>query len=89
MQHVTGDVQRFDAVRAGGLGLVKQDIAHHTQDVVAPLLRFHVALDTVGDIVREGAEVLVAGNAVFAKGDIRENVKKLLVAARGATLTRA
>ena len=48
-----------------------------------------VALDTVGDIVRAGTEILVAGNAVFAKGDIRENAKKLLEAARSATLTRA
>lgn len=48
-----------------------------------------VALDTVGDIVRAGAELLVAGNAVFSKGDIRENAKKLLEAARAATLSRA
>jgi len=48
-----------------------------------------VAPDTVGDIVRAGAELLVAGNAVFGKGDIRENAKKLLEAARSATLTRA
>src|SRR5882724_10015377 len=48
-----------------------------------------VAPDTVGDIVRAGAELLVAGNAVFGKGDIRENAKKLLEAARAATLTRA
>ena len=46
-----------------------------------------VALDTVGEIVRAGAEVLVAGNAIFGKGDIRENAKKLLEAARSATLT--
>src|SRR5437899_4157737 len=48
-----------------------------------------VALDTVGDIVRAGAELLVAGNAVFGKGDIRENAKQLLGPARAATLTRA
>jgi ribulose-phosphate 3-epimerase len=48
-----------------------------------------VALDTVGEIVRAGAEILVAGNGVFANGDIRENAKKLLEAARSATLTRA
>ena len=47
-----------------------------------------VSLDTVGEIVRAGAELLVAGNAVFSKGDIRENAKKLLEAARAATLTR-
>src|SRR6202140_1511423 len=28
-----------------------------------------VGLDTVGDVVRAGAEILVAGNAVFGKGD--------------------
>jgi ribulose-phosphate 3-epimerase len=44
-----------------------------------------VALDTVGDIVRAGAEILVAGNAVFAKGDIRENARKLLEAARATS----
>jgi ribulose-phosphate 3-epimerase len=48
-----------------------------------------VALDTVSDIVRAGAEILVAGNAVFAKGDIRENARKLLEAARAATSVKA
>jgi ribulose-phosphate 3-epimerase len=43
-----------------------------------------VALDTVGDIVRAGAEILVAGNAVFSHGDIRENARKLLEAARAS-----
>jgi len=47
-----------------------------------------VALDTVTDIVNAGAELLVAGNAVFGHGDIRENARKLLAAARSATLTR-
>jgi ribulose-phosphate 3-epimerase len=47
-----------------------------------------VALETVGEIVRAGAEILVAGNAVFGTGDIRENTKKLLDAARSAALTR-
>ena len=46
-----------------------------------------VALDTVGDIVRAGAEILVAGNGVFAYGDIRENAHKLLQAARSAAVT--
>jgi ribulose-phosphate 3-epimerase len=48
-----------------------------------------IALNTVGDVVRAGAELLVAGNAVFGKGDIRENAKKLLEAARAATLSHA
>ena len=48
-----------------------------------------VALDTIGDIVRAGAELLVAGNAVFSKGDIRENAKKLFAAALAASLSHA
>jgi ribulose-phosphate 3-epimerase len=48
-----------------------------------------VALDTVGDVVRAGAELLVAGNAVFGRGDIRENARKLLQAARSASLMHA
>jgi ribulose-phosphate 3-epimerase len=48
-----------------------------------------VTLETAGDVVRAGAELLVAGSAVFGKGDISENTKKLLAAARAATLTRA
>jgi len=36
-----------------------------------------------------GLKLLVAGNAVFGKGDIRENAKKLFGSARAATLTRA
>lgn len=48
-----------------------------------------VALDTIGDVVRAGAELLVAGNAVFGRGDIRENARKLLQAARSATAAHA
>ncbi len=48
-----------------------------------------VDLDTVGRVVRAGADLLVAGNAVFAHGDPRENARKLLQAARDVTLTRA
>ena len=48
-----------------------------------------IDLSTVGDVVRAGADLLVAGNAVFALGDIRENASKLLRAARGATAMRA
>jgi len=48
-----------------------------------------VDLETVTDIVKAGAELLVAGNAVFGHGDIRSNASKLLEAARAATLTRA
>jgi ribulose-phosphate 3-epimerase len=48
-----------------------------------------VGLDTVGDVVRAGAEILVAGNAVFGKGDPKDNARALLEAARSATLQRA
>jgi ribulose-phosphate 3-epimerase len=48
-----------------------------------------VDLETVSDIVKAGAELLVAGNAVFGRGDIRSNAAKLLEAARAATLARA
>ena len=44
-----------------------------------------VALDTVVDIVRAGAEVLVAGNAVFGHGNPKEHAQKLLKAATEAT----
>jgi ribulose-phosphate 3-epimerase len=48
-----------------------------------------VGLDTVEEIVRAGAELLVAGNAVFGHGDAKHNARQLLDAARAATLTRA
>ena len=48
-----------------------------------------VDLTTIGKVVSAGAELLVAGNAVFSHGDIRENAHKLLQAARGATMARA
>ncbi len=47
-----------------------------------------IALDTVGEVVRAGAEILVAGNAVFGKGDPRANAQKLLKAATEATLQK-
>jgi ribulose-phosphate 3-epimerase len=47
-----------------------------------------VALETVGDIVRAGAEILVAGNAVFGIGDPRQNAQKLLKAATEAVLLK-
>src|SRR5271168_4702419 len=48
-----------------------------------------VELHTVEDIVRAGAELLVAGTAVFGPGDIRENARKLLETARGAVMRHA
>ena len=47
-----------------------------------------VALDTVADIVRAGAEILVAGNAVFGNGDPKKNAAALLKAATEATLQK-
>jgi pentose-5-phosphate-3-epimerase len=52
-----------------------------------------VGLDTVGDVVRAGAEILVAGNAVFGNGDPnkddpRKNAEVLLKAATEAALLR-
>lgn len=47
-----------------------------------------IATETVGDVVRAGAEILVAGNAVFGHGDIRENVRSLLKTAQEATLQK-
>ncbi len=47
-----------------------------------------VAHDTVAEVVRAGAELLVAGNAVFGKGDIKQNVRDLLKLAQEATLQK-
>ena len=47
-----------------------------------------VALDTVSDVVRAGAEILVAGNAVFGNGDPKRNAESLLKAATEAALQK-
>ena len=47
-----------------------------------------IGLDTVAEVVRAGAEILVAGNAVFGKGDPKGNAQKLLKAATEATLQK-
>jgi ribulose-phosphate 3-epimerase len=47
-----------------------------------------VALDTVADVVRSGAEILVAGNAVFGSGDPKKNAEGLLRAATEAALEK-
>lgn len=47
-----------------------------------------VSLETVGDVVRAGAEILVAGNAVFGKGDPRKQAEQLLKAAVEASLQK-
>ncbi len=45
-----------------------------------------VSLDTIGDLVRSGADVLVAGNAVYGSGDATENVRNLLHVAQQALM---
>jgi ribulose-phosphate 3-epimerase len=47
-----------------------------------------VGMDTVADVVRAGAEILVAGNAVFGKGDAKVNAEALLEAARSASFQK-
>jgi ribulose-phosphate 3-epimerase len=47
-----------------------------------------IAVDTVGQVVRAGAEILVAGNAVFSHGDPMTNAQNLLKAAFEATLQK-
>jgi ribulose-phosphate 3-epimerase len=44
-----------------------------------------MATDTIGEAVRAGVEVIVAGNAVFGKGNPRENTQRLLKLATEAT----
>jgi ribulose-phosphate 3-epimerase len=47
-----------------------------------------VALDTVVEVVHAGAEILVAGNAVFGSGDPRQNAELLLRAATEAAMVK-
>jgi ribulose-phosphate 3-epimerase len=47
-----------------------------------------VALETVADVVRAGAEILVAGNAVFGNGDPTKNAQALLKAATEAAMQK-
>jgi ribulose-phosphate 3-epimerase len=47
-----------------------------------------IALDTVGEVVRAGAEILVAGNVVFGHGDPTTNARRLLKAASEALLLK-
>ncbi|MGH9512392.1 MAG: ribulose-phosphate 3-epimerase [Terriglobales bacterium] len=47
-----------------------------------------IAHDTVGEVVRAGAEILVAGNAIFGQGDPKNNAQNLLKAAHEATLLK-
>lgn len=47
-----------------------------------------IGMDTVGDAVRAGAEILVAGNAIFGSGDARLNTERLRKAAAEAAMVR-
>ena len=47
-----------------------------------------ISLHTAADVVRAGAEILVAGNAVFGGGDPRKNAQALLKAATEAALAK-
>jgi len=47
-----------------------------------------IALDTVAEVVQAGAEILVAGNAVFANGDPKKSAEALLKAATEATMLK-
>jgi ribulose-phosphate 3-epimerase len=47
-----------------------------------------VAMDTIAGVVQAGAEILVAGNAVFGKGDPKKNAESLLKAATEAALQK-
>ncbi|HTZ98221.1 MAG TPA: ribulose-phosphate 3-epimerase [Terriglobales bacterium] len=47
-----------------------------------------IALDTVAEVVRAGAEILVAGNAVFGEGDPTTNARRLLKTATEAILLK-
>jgi ribulose-phosphate 3-epimerase len=48
-----------------------------------------VSLKNAAEIAKAGADILVAGNAVFGKGDVKDNVKNLLKAANEAMLLKA
>jgi ribulose-phosphate 3-epimerase len=48
-----------------------------------------VALDTVAAIAQAGADVLVAGNAIFGQGDAKLNTERLLKAGREAMMAKA
>jgi ribulose-phosphate 3-epimerase len=57
-------------------------------------LKYRIEVDggidvtTVADVVRAGAEILVAGNAVFGQGDPKSNAQKLLKTAIEAILQK-
>ena len=48
-----------------------------------------VSLNNIAEITKAGVEILVAGNAVFGKGNVKDNVRNLLKAANEAMLLKA
>lgn len=48
-----------------------------------------VSQNNIAEIAKAGAEILVAGNAVFGKGNVKDNVRNLLKAANEAMLLKA
>jgi len=48
-----------------------------------------VSLNNIAEIAKAGVEILVAGNAVFGKGNVKDNVRNLLKAANEAMLLKA
>ena len=47
-----------------------------------------ISPETAGEVVRAGAEILVAGNTVFGHGNPKENAQKLLKVANESTLLK-
>jgi ribulose-phosphate 3-epimerase len=47
-----------------------------------------IDLNTVAEVVRAGAEILVAGNAIFGRGDPKVNAQQILKTAVEATLQK-
>jgi ribulose-phosphate 3-epimerase len=47
-----------------------------------------IGIETIAEVVRAGAEILVCGNAVFGSGDAKLNTERLLKAGREANLVR-
>jgi ribulose-phosphate 3-epimerase len=47
-----------------------------------------ITAENIAEVVRAGAEILVAGNSVFGQGNPRENTQRLLKLATEATLQR-
>lgn len=57
-------------------------------------LNFHIEVDgginfeSIGDVVRSGGEILVAGNAIFGEGNPKSNAERLLKTAQDAMMLK-